>query len=172
MKKDLPIIMYDQEMEGNQWIWQIDRIFNNVIAEKMQKLSGYVPENWVLYTNRRNDISLFFGAYPQETLDRESKVGYESLKDEGFKESFSKMLDMAKNLSQTYFRNFYEKEKGSILQNPESVAKYIKEAGEFIGHVYTYHILIQPQRFYKIEKELEKEDDSNLNLLFNDFRKS
>jgi len=66
MMEKLPIIMYDQNHFAHVY-WLEGVWLNRESYLGMEKISGYSPEGWILYTQAEPD-AFFFGAYPEETL--------------------------------------------------------------------------------------------------------
>lgn len=151
--------MYDQTQYTP--VWMIDKggiYLNDDCYFGMKKISGYAPERWITYTQNK-PASFWFGAFDQEALDEESRVGFENFTDPKFLGEFELALDKSykktKELSEIYFTDFYEKEKEVLEENPLKVVSFLREVREVTSYIISYYLLTQPQRFYKFDEMLK-----------------
>ena len=156
----LPKIMYDQTQftavylidKGGLWI-------NEAQYFNMEKISGYAPEGWITYTQNK-PVSFWFGAFPEETLKAEAEWGFKNFTDKDFLKEFTAAVGtvygLAKEIRDTYFRDFYNREKVAAVTEPEKIIAFVKRVREVGTFILSYYLLTQPQRFYKFEEELKK----------------
>jgi phosphohistidine swiveling domain-containing protein len=159
----LPIIMYDQDHYYRVYFfeWWIHR----KQYEDSLKISGYAPEGWILYTQAEPN-PFFFGAYPEESLEKESQTEFSNLKNKEYvqhlMQTYPKMFDIAKEISKDYFQQFYGKEKEKIINNPDEVVAFFKKLKETMRFFCSYYLLTQPQRFFEAEKQIKQAEDQTL----------
>lgn len=162
----LPTIMYDQDHYYRVYFFQW--WINREQYKDSLKISGYAPEGWILYT-QAEPTPFFFGAYPEESLKKEAETEFSNLTNKDYRQrllsAYSKMFDMAKRTSKEYFKEFYKKEKGAVLKNPEKVIIFFEELKKTIRFFCSYYLLTQPQRFFKAEEKIKKFDDPELLIL-------
>ena len=158
--------MYDQNHYGQIYFFQF--YLDREQYVKMKEISSYAPEGWILYT-QATPKPFFFGAYPEESLIEEAETEFSNLKKEeyvnGLMEAYHKMFDKAKTTSKYYFKEFYKKEKEVILNNPQKVIDFINGLKNTVDYFYSYYLLTQPQRFFRVEEEVNKLKDPSLMLL-------
>lgn len=155
--------MYDQEHYYRIYFFQW--WINREQYEDSLKISGYAPEGWILYTQAEQN-PFFFGAYPEESLKKEGEIEFSNLKNKKYvqklRNTYSKMFDMSKEIKEEYFHEFYGNEKEIILKNPEKVIDFFKKLKKTAGFFCSHYLLTQPQRFFKVEEEIKKLNDSEI----------
>lgn len=157
--KKLPKIMYDQTQYTPLWMLDKGGIYlNDDCYFGMKKVSGYAPDVWVTYTQNK-PTSFFFGAYDQEALDEEARIGFENFTDQKFLQEFELAVEgsykKTKELSETYFTEFYGREKEVLESNPTTIVSFLREAREVTAYIMSYYFLTQPQRFYRLDETLK-----------------
>jgi len=163
-EKKLPKIMYDQtQFTGFHLIDKNGASFSEKEYNLMEKISGYKPSKWYLYSQAKPE-SFFFGAYDEDALEKEAEYGLKCLKDkkfvEKFEQAFSKMYKKAWNIKEIYSKEFKDKEIKQIKNNPKKVVDFLNNLRKEINFMYGYYLLTQPQRFYRVEKEIESSKES------------
>jgi len=151
--------MYDQTQFTSLWMVDKNGVWiNDECYFGMKKISGYAPEVWVTYTQNK-PISFFFGAYDQEALDEEARIGFNNFTNEKFLEEFEGAVQdsykKAKELSGRYFQDFYKKERAILDSNPSDVVNFLKDIRKTASFIMSYYFLTQPQRFYKFDEEIK-----------------
>src|SRR3989344_4287849 len=163
---ELPKIMYDQEHYAQVYFFQLFIDREQYVG--MREISGYAPEGWILYT-QAIPKAFFFGAYPEESLQKEAEIEFSNLKKEEYvkklTEAYAEMFDQAKSISKEYFNEFYKKEKEAILNKPQKVINFINKLKNTVDHFYSYYLLTQPQRFFRVEEEVNKSKNPDLMFL-------
>lgn len=158
--------MYDQNHYYRIYFFQW--WINREQYEDSLKISGYAPEGWILYT-QAEPKPFFFGAYPEESLEKESKTEFSNLKNKEYVKNlmsnYLKMFDMAKEISNKYFEEFYKKEKELIQEDPKKVIDFFKELKRTMRFFCSYYLLTQPQRFFETEKQIKKAKNPELLIL-------
>src|SRR3989344_2362303 len=161
--KKLPKIMYDQTQYTS--LWMIDKKgvwLNDECYLGMKRISGYAPEVWVTYTQNK-PVSFFFGAYDQEALDEEARVGFTNFTNPEFLKEFESAVQdsykKAKSLSEIYFKKFYKTEKSALDTTPDDVADFLGKIRDTASFIMSYYFLTQPQRFYKFDEEMKTYPD-------------
>ncbi len=150
-------ILYDQT-QYSCFYW-MDSWVSQETYDAMEKISGYKPEKWLLYGQAKPE-SFFFGAYSKETLKKEAEQGLRNLKDKKFIKDFEseipRMYDAARKLIENYRENFKDKEIGLIKSNPKKIVNLLLDFWKVNGAVTKYYFLTQPQRYYEVEKVINK----------------
>jgi len=159
--------MYDQEHFAR--IYWIEGIWlNRESYLGMKKISGYAPEGWILYTQEKPS-PFFLGAYSEETMQKEAKTEFLNLQKEEYvkhlKMIFSQMFEKTKQIANLYFREFYKKERECVLKNPKKVIKFFNLIRNTMNSFLPYYTQTQPQRFFEVEKMIEKKNNPDLFLL-------
>jgi len=151
--------MYDQTQYTS--LWMIDKKgvwLNDECYLGMKRISGYAPEVWVTYTQNK-PVSFFFGAYDQEALDEEARVGFTNFTNPEFLKEFESAVQdsykKAKSLSEIYFKKFYKTEKSALDTTPDDVADFLGKIRDTASFIMSYYFLTQPQRFYKFDEEMK-----------------
>lgn len=153
--------MYDQtQFTAVFWIDKNGIWLNDNGYKGMKEISGYAPETWITYTQNLPE-SFWFGAYDESALEKEAEVGLKTFSDPEFlkkfeeatRQSYQKTLE----LKNQYFKEFYGREKESVLTTPEKVENFLRKIREANTFMLSYYFLTQPQRFYKFEEQLKKE---------------
>jgi phosphohistidine swiveling domain-containing protein len=123
------------------------------------ELSGYAPESWITYTQNKPE-SFFFGAYPQDALDKEAENGFKIFTDKDFLQNYKRDVEeiykRAKTLRDTYFTRYYQKESGALTDAPKDVANFLRDIQKTGEYIISRYILTQPQRLFKLEDEVKK----------------
>lgn len=151
--------MYDQTQYTSLWMVDKNGVWiNDECYFGMKKISGYAPEVWITYTQNK-PVSFFFGAYDQDALDEEARIGFLNFTDPKFLKEFEGAVQdsyiKAKTLSQTYFEKFYKDEKNVLQNNPKEVADFLAHIRQTTSFIMSYYFLTQPQRFYKFDEEIK-----------------
>ncbi len=151
--------MYDQTQYTALWMLDKGGIYlNDDCYFGMKKVSGYAPDVWVTYT-QNEPVSFFFGAYDQEALDEEARIGFENFTDQKFLQEFELAVEgsykKTKELSEIYFTEFYGREKEVLESNPTTIVSFLREAREVTVYIMSYYFLTQPQRFYRLDETLK-----------------
>lgn len=150
--------MYDQTQYTS--LWMIDKKgvwLNDACYFEMQRISGYSPEVWITYTQNK-PVSFFFGAYDQEALDQEARIGFDNFTNERFLKKFEGAVQdsykKTKELGEIYFKNFYKKEKKILDNDPNNVVKFLENVRSTASSIMSYYFLTQPQRFYRFDEKI------------------
>ncbi len=156
----LPRIMYDQTQFTSLWmidkngLWLCDKAYHD-----MRKISGYTPSEWIIYTQNK-PVSFWFGAYDEEAINEEARVGFDNFTDKEFLDKFesaiNKSYEETKALKDIFFSKFYKKEKEALEKEPIEVANFIQRIHDMSAFTMSYYFLTQPQRFYKFEEEIKQ----------------
>lgn len=159
-EKQLPKIMYDQtQYMPLYWLDKNGIYLSDASYFGSMKLSGYAPERWYIYTQNKPE-SFFFGAYPQESLDEEARVGFNNFTNPKFLNKFEQATFLAykktRKIGRIYFKNFYKREENALTKRPKEVVNLLQEIRNVNKFIMSYYLLTQPQRFYKFEEELKK----------------
>jgi len=158
--KDLPVIMYDQtQFMSFSWLGKKGVYLSEETYNNLEKLSGYKPETWYLYTQAEPE-TFFFGAYPQEVLDKEAEIGLKNIQDNSFIANFETnlklMYEKAKEVKDIYLKNIKDKELELIKNRSKELAEFLMKLKENDNFIMQFYLLTQPQRFYAIEERINK----------------
>lgn len=170
-----PKIMYDQTqfigpyLIGKNGIYLDEEIYN-----AMKAISGYAPNPWYLYTQYTPE-AFFFGAYSEETMQKESEVGYCNFTDPVFVEQLSKDAEIiyqnTKRLKNIYLEKLYKKERSVLESNPQTIVDFFYDIRDALHFAQPRYLLTQPQRSYKIEEEVQPlSERKDINVLLKNGR--
>lgn len=169
--KKLPKIMYDQTQYTSLWMIGKNGVWlNDECYLGMKKISGYAPDKWYTYTQNKPE-SFLFGAYDQEALNEEARVGFINFTNLEFIEKFESAVQESyrktKALSEIYFKKFYKNEKSALDITPNDVTDFLRKIRVTASFVMSYYFLTQPQRFYKFDEEIKPYlHNKDLELIF------
>ncbi len=151
--------MYDQSQFTP--LWMIDKNGLYICREtyfSMEKNAGYAPDTWFLYTQNKPE-SFWFGAYDEEALEEEGRVGFKNFTDPAFLQKFDQAVIEAygrsKEISEVYLKSFYTKEAAAIENHKDEVVALIQKMYEMAEFTMSWYLLTQPQVFNRFEAELE-----------------
>ncbi len=151
-------IMYDQTQYSPVWFQDRAGLWINEASYfAMRDLSGYAPEGWITYT-QNSPTSCFFGAFPEDSLEEEAGVGFATFSDPTFVARFEDAIDHAyeqtKGLHDRYFAEIATRESLLLIENPSTLAKFIRDVRTLTTFIMSYYLQTQPQRFWQFERLL------------------
>lgn len=165
-----PRIMYDQTQFMPLYLIDAQSIYiNDAIYTEIERISGYAPDPWVLFT-QRDPESFWFGAYEQDALQKEAEMGYKNFCDAEFLQRFEASqkaaYELAYSLQRCYFFDFFQKEREALTTRPHAVVAFLQDIQKAHTTMMAWFLLTQPQRFFLLEERVKSgEDDDALRLL-------
>jgi len=159
MKKELPKIMYDQSQYTALYYVDLKGFWMSAKSvDNMEKISGYKPDYWVLYTQNLPE-SCWFGAYSQETLKKEGQFGLENFTDKKFVTYFEnfviKNLEKVIKIKDVYFENMDKKINDLLDNDPNKIVDFLNEMRNLNEELMSHYMLSQPQRFDLFDEKLK-----------------
>lgn len=164
----LPKIMYDQSQFTPLYMMDKDGVYMNTQSYfELDKLTGYAPENWYLYTQKIPE-SFFFGAYDEAALKKESEVGLITFSNPKHLDDLERFvfekLEEVTSLKNDYLVKFHQKSAAELIDHKADVIAFINKLKHCQTDIVSRYIETQPQRFYAIENLLKTELADNEDL--------
>ena len=156
----LPRIMYDQTQYTPLYFIDEKSVYiSEASYQGMGQLSGYAPEKWYTYTQNKPE-SFWFGAYDENAIEEEAKIGFLNFTDEKFCKKFESEIEeshrKAKDISREFLTKFHNKESHALDKDPNVVADFLERMRIVMVFIESRYLLTQPQRFYKFDEEIKK----------------